>query len=148
MSLIDTSRVESAINRLAALRADSIPHWGRMTPLGMVEHLSNSLEIALGLRTAAMLVPSWLAPVLRTVGMLPLPTPRRMPSTPEFLAPRGENFEAARQSLILLLRRFHRDVLTDPTATHDHPVFGAMNRLQWADLQDRHIRHHLGQFGL
>lgn len=148
MSLIDSSRVESAIQRLERLRLDTPPRWGRMQALGMVEHLCNSLEIALGQRIVDPLVPMWLTPLLRTVGLLPFPTPRGLPSTGDFLAGRGKGFEEARQELADLLRRFHREVLANPAASHLHPVFGMMNRLQWAELQDRHLNHHFRQFGL
>lgn len=148
MSLIDSSRVESAIKRLGTLDANARPRWGSMSALEMVEHLSNSLEIALGQRQAKALAPTWLTPLLWRLGGLPLPIPHGMPSTNEFLAPRGEDFHAARNTLSQNLRRFHRDVLANPAATHTHPVFGALNRLQWAELQDRHLRHHFKQFGL
>jgi hypothetical protein len=148
MSLIDSSRVESAIQRLSVLDASARPRWGKMDALAMVEHLSNSMEIALGLRQARAVAPSWIAPLLWRLGSLALPIPPGMPSTPEFLAVRGESFEPARAELGRLLRRFHRDALADPAAIHVHPVFGALNRLQWAELQDRHLAHHFKQFRL
>lgn len=148
MSLIDSSRIEDAIVRLSRLQPDSPARWGRMNALSMVEHLANSLEIAMGVQEARPVAPAWLFPLLRPLGLLSLPTPRRLPSTPEFLAPRGRDFPAAVSQLEALLRRFHREVLGNPLARHLHPAFGPLSRLQWAFLQDRHLRHHFRQFGL
>ncbi|MDP2359521.1 MAG: hypothetical protein Q8O14_02030 [bacterium] len=148
MSLIDSSRVEWAFARLAGLEDGRRPRWGRLTALGMVEHLANSLEIAMGLRQAKPLAPHFLQILLRPVALLPWPIPPGLPSTVDFLAARGEPFPAALDGLRGLLRRFHREVLADPTARHGHPVFGSLTRLQWAALQDRHLRHHFRQFGL
>jgi hypothetical protein len=82
------------------------------------------------------------------LGGLPLPIPHGLPSTNEFLAPRGVPFPELRTQVDGLLRRFHRDVLGNPLARHMHPLFGPLTRLQWATLQDRHLDHHLRQFGL
>jgi len=148
MSLIDSSRVERALARLERLAPDRRPRWGRLTATGMVEHLSNSLEVAMGLRPAAAMVPAFLFPLAWAVGRLPLPIPRRLPAAPEFLAARGADFPATVAQLRELLRRFHREVLADPMVRHLHPVFGSLSRLQWAALQDRHLHHHFRQFGL
>jgi hypothetical protein len=148
MSFIDSSRVEDALARLARLQPEQRPRWGRLDALAMVEHLSNSLEIAMGLRAAPPKAPAWLFPLLGPLSGLPLPTPRGLPSTPEFLAPRGRDFPAAVAELGQLLKRFHREVLGNPQARHLHPVFGPLTRLQWAALQDHHLCHHFRQFGL
>ncbi len=148
MSLIDSTRVERALQRLAALTEDSRPRWGRFTALRMLEHLGNSLEIALGLRQTRARVPAFLFPLTRLLGGLPLPVPRGLPSSPEFLEPGGRSFAGTKAHVDGLLRRFHRDVLGNPLARHLHPVFGPLTRLQWAALQDRHLEHHLRQFGL
>lgn len=148
MSLIDSTRVERAVQRLATLQADSRPRWGRLDARGMADHLSNSLEIGLGLRMAAPRAPAWLFPLFRVLGTLPLPIPRGLPTSPEFLARREGGFVEAKARLDALLRRFHREVLGNPLARHPHPVFGPLTRLQWASLQDRHLEHHFRQFGL
>jgi hypothetical protein len=148
MSLIDSSRIEGLLDRVQALEAGTRPRWGRMTPARMLDHLGNSLEIGLGLRQAAPLVPDWLAALLRPACLLPLPIPRRLPSTAEFLTPCSPDLGQARDRFGELLRRFHREVLGNPAARHRHPIFGLLDRRQWAGLQARHIEHHFRQFGL
>ena len=147
MSLIDSTRVERHLQRLGGLTAVTPARWGRMDATRMLTHLAHSLEIAQGLRPAAPVLPAFLFPLARWGGLLPLPIPRGLPSTREFLAPADESFEQARARLEERLRRFHRAVLGDPLARHMHPVFGPLTRLQWAALQDRHLDHHLRQFG-
>jgi hypothetical protein len=147
MSLIDSTRVERHLQRLGSLVADTPARWGRMDATRMLGHLANSLEIAQGLRQAAPILPAFLFPLARLGGMLPLPIPRGLPSTAEFLAPRDGDFGELRDLVEERLRRFHRAVLGDPLARHLHPAFGPLTRLQWATLQDRHLDHHLRQFG-
>jgi len=147
MSLIDSTRVERHLQRLGGLGAATPARWGRLDATRMLEHLANSLEIAQGLRQAAPKLPAFLFPLARLGGLLPLPIPRGMPSTGEFLAPRQLDFPQARALVEERLRGFHRAVLGDPLARHLHPVFGPLTRLQWAALQDRHLDHHLRQFG-
>ncbi len=147
MSLIDSSRVEGYLERVAALDPGSAPDWGSMAPEAMLDHLCNSLEIAMGRIVAPGGLPDWASALLRPLGLLPLPMPRGViRSTREFLTPRPGSFEEKRERFAGLLREFHRQVLGDPARGHRHPVFGRMSMLKWAALQDRHIEHHFRQF--
>ena len=148
MSLIDSSRVEIWLGKADALSGDRVPLWGRMTPAAMLDHLSNAMEVGLGEREAAPLVPDWVSALARPFGLLPLPIPRGLPSTGEFLGCPSEDLDQARARFGETLRRFHRQVLGNPAARHRHPLFGHLNRLQWARLQQRHFEHHFRQFGL
>lgn len=148
MSLIDSTVVERFQRRVEALSAETRPRWGRMVPAEMLDHLSNSMEIGMGERVAAPLLPSWLAACVRPFGMLPLPIPHGLPSTDEFLARPSADLNDALARFSDTLRRFHRTVLGNPGLRHGHPAFGALSRLQWAELQRRHIDHHFKQFGL
>lgn len=148
MSLIDSTRVESLLQRADSLREGRPPRWGRLTPAAMLDHLSNSMEIGLGERDAAPLVPDWMAALARPFGLLPLPIPRGLPSTDEFLGTPSADLERARARFGDTLRRFHRGVLGNPAARHRHPLFGLLDRMQWARLQQRHFEHHFRQFGI
>jgi hypothetical protein len=146
MSLINSSRIESFSSRLDALHPDTQPHFGKLTSLRLLDHLIASLEIAMGHRQDKAIFPEALARLLRP--LMHLPMLRRMPTTQAFLEPARGDFQQRLNQLQELLRLFHREVLTNPVQKHLHPVFGSMNRMQWAKLQDRHFEHHFRQFGL
>ncbi len=146
MSLINSSRIEALIHRLDALDENQEPRFGKMTASTLLDHLASSLEIAVGKRCVKALLPLWLATILRP--LMHLPIPRYMSTTPEFLKVQAGDFQTKLQAVQELLRLFHREVLTNPIETHVHPIFGEMNRMRWAKLQDSHFEHHFKQFSL
>jgi hypothetical protein len=148
MSLINSSHIEDFCERLQKLEENSRPRYGKLLPMTLLDHLSNSLEIALGLRDVALIFPLPIGRIARFFAFLPFPMPPFLPTSAEFIAPRTGAFEERRSKLLELLRLFHREVLQNPVKLQNHPVLGRMNRIEWAKLQDRHFEHHFKQFGL
>jgi hypothetical protein len=57
---------------------------------------------------------------------------------------RPDVFEEDRESVVQLIRRF-----VEPDARYTtHPMFGVMTREEWLIWGERHVDHHLRQFGL
>jgi hypothetical protein len=74
-----------------------------------------------------------------------LPFPHGAPTAPELLAPEPGPFEAERRSLLELLER----VGTGPIEGQGpvHPLFGSLSRREWGVVMNKHMSHHLSQFG-
>jgi hypothetical protein len=71
--------------RVQRLTTTQAAQWGKMTPLQMVAHLSDSLRMASGeLEAAPKKVPLRFAPLKQLVLYL-LPIPKGVPSSPELL---------------------------------------------------------------
>lgn len=136
--------------RLAQLRAETQPRWGRMSAGQAVCHLADAYRMALG----EYLVASRSRLVDRTVFKLlalytPMPWPKGIPTAPELdqFAGRGtcpEDFAADAASLLALMQR----MAGHQGAWPDHPILGPMSRSQWMRWGYLHPDHHLRQFGL
>ena len=74
-----------------------------------------------------------------------VPFPHGAPTAPELLSPEPGPFEAERRSLLDLLERAG----TGPTEGSGpvHPLFGQLSRREWGVVLNKHMSHHLSQFG-
>jgi len=132
--------------RVQRLTTTQKPHWGRMTPLQMVAHLSDSLRMASGeLEVAPKKVPLRFSP-LKQVVLYFLPIPKGLPTSPELMArkPGDLSFEVAglREEINGLVERGAEALAPS------HPAFGRLSAKQWGVLIYRHMDHHLRQFGV
>jgi uncharacterized protein DUF1569 len=140
--------------RLARLRPDSRPGWGRMNASQMVCHLTDAFRNVLGERPTA----SATAPAGRVRGTLikwfalyaPVRWPRGVRTRPESDQEQGgtppTDFAADRDALLAACDRFlaGRAVL----AQRPHFLFGRLTEAEWARWAYLHMDHHLRQFGL
>jgi hypothetical protein len=140
---------ETLITRLQELEPMSQRRWGTMSPHEMLCHLADAFKGALGERPFEP-AESWLA--RHVIKRIALHTNLRwrpgFPTRPEFdpkrQGTRPEVFEADRAKVVALIRRFaSREVEYGA-----HPMFGAMTREEWLTWGERHVDHHLRQFGL
>jgi hypothetical protein len=132
--------------RVQRLTTTQTPHWGKMTPLEMVAHLSDSLRMASGeLEAAPKKVPLRFSPLKQLVLYL-LPIPKGVPSSPELLGrkPGDWSTEIAglREELNGIVERGAEALAPS------HPAFGKLSAKQWGVLIYRHMDHHLRQFGV
>ena len=130
--------------RVDRLTPENPGKWGTMTPHQMVCHVMDSLEVALGERTAEDRS-SW---VSRHVGKwlvlgIGIPVPRgRIRTVPEMLVTRPGDWAADLSGLTSRLKR-----VAAGEAGRPHPTFGALAPDEWASLVALHLDHHLRQFG-
>jgi len=134
--------------RIASLTPESARQWGAMSVDGMLCHLTDSYELPLGERAAALKrvplprVVKWIA--LRS----PLPWARNLRTLPEVKQGCGGSapgsFAAEQQRLLQTLGRFC--AATD-LARNSHPMFGPMSLDDWMRWGYLHTNHHLRQFG-
>jgi hypothetical protein len=136
--------------RVLAMRPDSRRQWGRMSPHEAICHLADAFRMALSEKPVAP-VRARFRRVVRFVALrVPMPWPRGLPTMPEVEQGRGgtppAEFERDRQELMALMARFHAAGPADLAPAH--PLFGPMRPSDWEIWADRHLDHHLRQFGV
>jgi hypothetical protein len=136
--------------RIEQLSAQNKPKWGMMSVAQMLAHCQRPLEIALGDEPAKTKFLNRLSGPFKklkyTSKKAKYPrntrTPRIFRVTDE-----GLDFFCEKTRLLVFLRRFsekgHDGKLVDR-----HPVFGWMTQRDWDLTQQKHLDHHLRQFGV
>lgn len=147
MALLHDPATRDAVKaRVAALRRDSPPRWGRMTVDQMLWHVNCSLENALGrYEVKRVRLPLPRSVIKFLILRLPM-RHRNAPTAPEYVARSRHDFDAERARLIGLI-----DELTTKSldgAWRDNAFMGSMSGRDWSRLQARHLDHHLTQFGV
>jgi len=132
--------------RIAALRADATPRWGKFSAPQMVCHITDAARMA----TGELAVPSKRLPIryfpLKQLILYVLPFPKGAPTAPELIGRVATTWGNEIDELERALDRF----LT-PRQRQDwpeHPAFGPLSRDAWGVLVYRHTDHHLRQFGV
>jgi hypothetical protein len=137
------------ISCLRTITPESSRKWGRMSAHQMICHLSDTLRITLGERSATPNGNVLSHTLIKHISLsTPFPWPKGVESSPELDPEQGgtqaTEFKADLEELIHLIGRCAGHE-TDQWS--DHPFFGPMNRRDWGRFNYRHIRHHLQQFG-
>jgi Protein of unknown function (DUF1569) len=132
--------------RVQRLTTTQTARWGKMTPLQMVAHLSDSLRMASGeLEVVPKKVPLRFSPLKQLVLYL-LPIPKGLPSSRELIGRKPGDWTteiaALREELNGLVERGAEALAPS------HPAFGKLSAKQWGVLIYRHMDHHLRQFGV
>lgn len=148
MPTLFANDARKALNqRLAGLRPDAPPRWGRFTAPRMLAHVNDGLRMALGdLPTVSKKLPLRYPP-LKQLLIYVLPFPKGAPTARELLA-RVDQAEwdvevAAFPTLVERAgaSRGRRDWSL-------HPAFGRLSSRAWGVLGYRHVDHHFTQFGV
>lgn len=137
-------------SQLKKLSVDSEPLWGKMNAQAMVEHLIETLKLAQGKLETSLEIPE--EKVQKAQGFIlsehPMPKNFKASFAPEkpvlnYLS-MNEAIEGFEQEWISYNAFFdgneNRETL--------HPNFGMLNKALWDKLNEKHIQHHLSQFGL
>jgi hypothetical protein len=139
------------LQRLKAVRSDSVRRWGRMSAHQMVCHLSDSFRIVSGQKEASPAS----GPIQRTIVKwmalyVPLPWPAGIPTRPEldqeWGGTRPSEFSADVAELEALV-----ELLTtrkEHFRGRSHPIFGRMSETGWLRWGYLHMDHHFRQFGV
>jgi hypothetical protein len=140
---------EALIRRLRGLEPKSQRRWGTMSPHEMLCHLADAFKGTMGERPFVPASTWFSRHVIKRIALhTPMRWPPGVPTRPEFdqklQGTRPAVFEADRETASELIRRF-----AAPDAHYtSHPVFGVMTREEWLTWGERHVDHHLRQFGL
>lgn len=140
-----------ALAHLNQLKPDSKPLWGVMNATGMVEHITDSLNLAQGkLEGVQLEIPEDKIP--KAKGFLhsdhPLPKNFKAPYGEADLDNRNATLEDAIAEFELHWKEFEKHFDDNPGAEHLHPSFGKLDKTEWLRLHSKHLTHHFQQFGL
>jgi len=139
------------IQRLKAVRPDSVRRWGRMSPHQMICHLTDSMRVMTGekpVRPPSNLLNQTIVKWIALYG--PMRWPPGIPTIPELDQQLGggtppADFASDVAKLVALMNG-----VTAQTKARDsriHPIFGRMSEAAWFRWAYLHADHHLRQFG-
>jgi hypothetical protein len=148
-NLFEAARVEEVKERMAQLRLDSDPLWGRMNAPQALAHCSAAVEWAVGDRIPPRMF------LGRMIGRIvkPMvfrndePMRRNSPTAKDLVVHDMRDLGTERERLRGLIDRFAAAGPNGCT-THPHSFFGRLTPEEWATLMYKHLDHHLRQFGV
>jgi len=137
------------IARLDNLTTDAKPIWGRMNVEQMLSHLVQAGELPFV--TSVPDRSSFMSRnIIRPLVLSVLPIPKEVKTSAEMdqqqsgRKPLG--FETDKANLVESINRL--GTLATDQQCLAHPFFGKMSVKQWSRLSQKHIDHHLRQFGV
>lgn len=142
--------LEAVLGYLNKLDAATKPAWGTMGAQRMVEHLTDTLRIALGKNPQKQIIPDEkLESMLR---FLESDKPMSRGITVDFATPdmalRNEEIELAIDEFVEEWLEFEEFYNSHPGHKEVHPYYGPISYDQWLRLHQKHLTHHFEQFGL
>ena len=147
-TLFDRALADDLIARTAHLSRNPPALWGKMNAAQAAAHCADALEVASGDRQPPrMLIGKLLGPIIKRLAIGDdKPMRPNSPTTPDLVITDARNVEHERARLCAQITRF---VSAGPAGVtrHPHAFFGPLTPQQWANLQFKHLDHHLRQFG-
>ena len=147
-NLFEAVTVNEIQERMAHLKPDSEPQWGKMNVSQMLAHCSAWMEMVAGLNSPPR---SLIGRIFGRVAKAKVlggeePIGRNMPSEKSLIVSDEREFVSERDRLLKWTDTFAAGGPSGCT-THPHCFFGPMTPLEWASLAYKHLDHHLRQFG-
>jgi hypothetical protein len=144
--------LETLLTYLNRLTPGTQPKWGNMSAQRMVEHLTDSLQIATGKNPQEQEIPEDKIARMHAFLVSDHPLPQNFSvsfATPEMNNKlRHEELELAIDEFVEEWLYFEELFESDPDRTAVHPNYGPLNYEQWKRLAEKHHTHHFTQFGL
>lgn len=125
------------------------PKWGTLTPQEMIEHLTDTLQIASGKVKQQLLIPEEKLESMQRF----LETDKEMvknvkvPFAQTERVLRNESISDAIDEFAEQWIAFEEHYENEDTK-ETHPFYGDLNFDQWKKLNSKHLTHHFKQFGL
>lgn len=141
----------NALVHFKKLDLNTQPLWGTMNAIGMIEHLSDSLQLAQGkLDGVTLQIPEEKIP--KAMGFLmsdhPFPKNFKAPYGDADKDNRYDTLEDAIAEFESYWDAFEKYFDSHPGIRHIHPSFGNLNKEEWLRVHSKHLTHHFQQFGL
>lgn len=145
-SILNESDRTALIGRLNSLTDSSTARWGRMSVVGMLQHLGLSTRMAVGELPVASVNkrPFQMFP-LKHLLLYVLPFPKGAPTAGELKPDGAASFDKERAIVVNVLEQMGtgpRDGIGPA-----HPLFGPLSWREWGVVTYKHVDHHLKQFG-
>ena len=135
------------------LTSEHTPNWGLMSAQHMVEHLSQLFLLSTGKWGKEFKGEAAKAAKMKANFFsvrYPFPKSIAMPGAKKGELPKlsCDNLDAAKALLKESAQKYTAHYATNPADEALHPYFGMLSYADWNNFHDRHIHHHLMQFGL
>lgn len=145
--------ISQIIIKLGSLSPERKPNHGMMSAQHMVEHLAITFQICNGERPLEQVTEDRVASIgkRRLIGSdAVFPKGFKAPVLPEddVLPLQYGSISEAIEALETEMRRFFDYFGEDETQKPVHPVLGPLSMQEWLVFHQKHLVHHLDQFGL
>lgn len=142
--------LETLIPILDKLQADKKPLWGKMSAQRMVEHLTEMIQMSIGMGNYTQLIGDEKIESMQR--FLESEKPMAKGVEVDFV-PKEEQLihselEIAIDEFVENWLNFEEYYEANPTATNLHPYYGKLDERKWRLLHSKHFTHHFQQFGL
>lgn len=135
--------------RLADLRRDDLPLWGKMNIGEMLCHTADQVKLCTGEIKSEDRSRFKTRVIIKNLLLIGMKVPKGKIETLPELNPhkagsKPMNFESDRD---YLLRKMEEFIAADESSLQAHPTFGQLSKNQWGKIIYLHLDHHLNQFG-
>ncbi len=147
--ILNKKDLEEIKTRIADLKRDDLPLWGKMNVGEMLCHTADQIKLATGEIKADDRSKFMTRTVLKRLILMGMKAPKgkveTMPEVnPHLQGSKPVNFDSDRD---YLLRKIQEFIGFDAKNVQAHPTFGKLSKDQWGKLIYTHLDHHLSQFG-
>ncbi|MAS21284.1 MAG: hypothetical protein CMF34_13685 [Leeuwenhoekiella sp.] len=143
-SLFDQKTFQEIQQRLANLKPETTPLWGKMNAGQMLKHCQRPLEIAVYDKDFGLKSNFLIRTFFKKSMYDDRPFMKNMPTPKAFKVTEAVDFNLEHDNLLKLIEKFYG--LRDKLDWKPHPVFGKLSQEQWGKIQYKHLDHHLNQF--
>lgn len=142
--------LETILVHIENLTPETEARWGSMSAQRMVEHLSDSLKMAVGQLVFPLEVPEDRIPRMKEflLSDKPMAKNSEVPFAKKDQELRCADLELAIDELAESWVEFEEYFSEDEQRSTLHPYYGNLNFDEWNRLHAKHFTHHLQQFGL
>jgi len=147
-SLFSKEGLRSISERLDQLQANGTPQWGKMNAGQMLAHVRMAMEVPLGThKLPPMFIMKFLGGMIRRQILSDKPTSKNSPTAASLKVGDPRDFTREKAALLQTLEKFSAAGRAGQLPDK-HPYFGKLSPDEWDRFQQKHLDHHLGQFGV
>lgn len=149
MSFIEID-LETVLPILGKLEANQQPIWGSMSAQRMVEHLTDLIQMSVGMGGFKIEIPEERIESMQRFIESDKPMARGIDVAlaPKDWTLRNEELELAIDEFVENWIMFEEYFEENPDAETIHPFYGVLNEKKWRRMHSKHFTHHFQQFGL
>ena len=143
-------KLSIALSCLHKLNTHNTPEWGTLTAIGMVEHLTDSLNMASASPQHQVEIPEkyWNKMLDILKSDVEIPKNFKANFAPENRIIRSVNLNVAIEEFEMAWKYYQDVFLNDMKLKTNHPYYGPLNKVQWDRLLSKHLTHHFKQFDI
>lgn len=141
--------LEEMLNKLSS---SSVPQWGKMQVVEMLEHLRQGIELSMRDEDRQLLIPEEKVASYQRFLISDKPFMRHAPKPSDYdryaQAGLSSDIDAAKERLRQAVAKLQEFYTNNPGFSAVHPNFGRLDVSLWLALHKKHFMHHFSQFGL